>query len=381
MEHKNWNDMKYKINNPFLLSGYESPEYFCDRKLETDKIIEALENGRNLTLISPRRMGKSGLIHNAFYYLSKNADIACYYFDIYNTKSLQDFVQLFANEIVGSLDVKSKKIVDTVFSFFRSIRPVISADEFTGTPQITVDFVPEKTQESLKEIFNYLSKSDKICYIAIDEFQQITNYKDEGVEALLRSYVQRMTNVWFIFSGSQKHTMEKLFTSASQPFFQSTQMLQLGAIAPDEYSKFIYKHFAKAGKNISQEAIDYVYQIVGGHTWYVQMLLNRLYSSGEKEVEQNTVKLLLADILQENEATYQTYCKLITEKQCSLLKAIATEGEVKEPTAAEFIAKYKLGSTSTVSVSLKTLQNKELLLENNGKYLVYDRFFSLWLEG
>jgi len=373
--------MAQKIQNPFLLFGYEGPDYFCDRKIETNKVIEAMENGRNLTLISPRRMGKSGLIHNAFYYLSKKPDTMCYYIDIYNTKSLQELVHLFANEIVGSLDAKSKKIIDTVFSFFKSIRPVISADELTGTPQITVDFAPEKTQESLKEIFNYLAASNKICYIAIDEFQQITNYKqDEGVEALLRSYVQRMTNVRFIFSGSQKHIMEKLFTSASQPFFQSTQMLQLWAISLEEYSKFILKHFEDAGKNISQEAINLVYQTVSGHTWYVQMLLNRLYSSGEKNIEQTTVRKLLNDILEENEATYQTYCKLITEKQCSLLKAIAAEGSVKEPTAAQFIAKHKLGSTSTVSVSLKTLLSKELLLENNGKYMIYDRFFSLWLE-
>ncbi|MDR0573509.1 MAG: ATP-binding protein [Tannerella sp.] len=372
--------MTHKIKNPFLLSGYKNPDYFCDRRAETDKIVEALENGRNLTLISPRRMGKSGLIHNAFYYLSKNEDAACYYIDIYNTKSLQEFVQLFASEIVGSLDAKSKKVIDSVFAFFKSVRPVITADELTGAPQITVDFAQGKTQESLKEIFNYLSKSNKTCYIAIDEFQQITNYKDESVEALLRSYVQRMTNVRFIFSGSRKHIMEKLFTSASQPFFQSTQMLQLGAISLKEYSKFILKHFEKAEKNIPQEAIDFAYQTVGGHTWYMQMLLNRLYSANENITDTNIVKQLLADILQENETTYQTYCKLITEKQFSLLKAIAAESEVQGPTAAEFIAKYKLGSTSTVSVSLKTLLNKELLLENNGKYLVYDRFFALWLK-
>jgi aspartate/tyrosine/aromatic aminotransferase len=157
-------------------------------------------------------------------------------------------------------------------------------------------------------------------------------------------------------------------------------MLQLGAISLEEYSKFILKHFEKAKKNISQEAINFVYQTVSGHTWYVQMLLNRLYSPGEKNIDQTAVRQLLNNILEENEVTYQTYCKLITEKQCSLLKAIAAEGSVKEPTAAQFIAKHKLGSTSTVSVSLKTLLNKELLLENNGKYMVYDRFFSLWLE-
>lgn len=45
--------------NPFVLTGYVSPDYFCDRQKETDKIISALLNGRNITLTSPRRMGKT----------------------------------------------------------------------------------------------------------------------------------------------------------------------------------------------------------------------------------------------------------------------------------------------------------------------------------
>jgi AAA+ ATPase superfamily predicted ATPase len=373
--------MIHKTNNPFLLLGYENPKYFCDRKTETGKIIDALKNGRNITLISPRRMGKSGLIHNVFYYLSKQKDSVCYYIDIYNTKSLQDFVRLFAEEITGSLDAKSKKIIDSLFSFFKSVRPVITADELTGKPKITLEFVQGRTKESLKEIFNYLSSSNKMCYIAIDEFQQITNYKDdEGVEALLRSYIQRMTNVRFIFSGSQKHIMEQMFTSASQPFFQSTQMLQLGAIPLTEYARFIIEHFETANKHITYDAIDHVYSIVEGHTWYMQMFFNRLYSLDEKTIEKGHLTALLSDILQENEITYQTYCKLITDKQLNLLIAIASEGSVKEPTAVEFVSKYGLGSTSTISLSLKTLLAKELLLENTGAYFVYDRFFALWLK-
>ena len=53
--------------NPFLTSGYESPEYFCDRVAETKDLIEALENDRNVTLMAPRRYGKTGLVENVFY--------------------------------------------------------------------------------------------------------------------------------------------------------------------------------------------------------------------------------------------------------------------------------------------------------------------------
>lgn len=60
-----------KPYNPFLVYGYNSPEYFCDREKETDKMISALLNERNLTLISPRRMGKTGLIKNVFYQMKR----------------------------------------------------------------------------------------------------------------------------------------------------------------------------------------------------------------------------------------------------------------------------------------------------------------------
>ena len=56
-----------RITNPFLVYGYAGPEYFCDRKEDTQKMISALQNGRNITLMCPRRMGKTGLIMTAIH--------------------------------------------------------------------------------------------------------------------------------------------------------------------------------------------------------------------------------------------------------------------------------------------------------------------------
>ena len=55
-----------QLNNPFVIYGYKGSEYFCDRKKETEQIIQALSNERNIVLISPRRIGKTGLIHHVF---------------------------------------------------------------------------------------------------------------------------------------------------------------------------------------------------------------------------------------------------------------------------------------------------------------------------
>ncbi|MDR1348122.1 MAG: ATP-binding protein [Prevotellaceae bacterium] len=372
--------MKQAHINPFLLTGYESSEYFCDRKTETEKLRNALRNGRNITLISPRRMGKTGLIHHVFNSFNGDKNVTCIYIDIYHTNSLSDFVKLLANTVTGSVDTKSQKIISKIFSFFKSIRPALVADNISGIPKLTFDFAISQTEESLKEIFDYLSLSGKLCFIAIDEFQQITDYAEKGVEALLRSYVQQLNNVHFIFSGSRKHIMERLFASASRPFYQSSQMLQLSEINKNEYQKFAVKLFLKANKITDSNIFDWIYSKVNGHTWYVQMMLNRLFSLACKKYDISVAEMVLNEILMENEATYQTYCKLITEKQLSLLKAIAAENMITQPTSNVFIDKYRLGAASSIKTALTSLLDKELIFENNGNYRVYDCFFSIWLS-
>lgn len=117
-----------KPNNPFLISGYYSPELFCDREQETRAILEALHNGRNVTLIAPRRMGKTGLIRHAFYRLKEQQpDIDTFYLDIYSTQSLGDFVRLFASTVLGQLDSASQKALSRISKFVRSCRPVYGA--------------------------------------------------------------------------------------------------------------------------------------------------------------------------------------------------------------------------------------------------------------
>lgn len=169
-------------------------------------------------------MGKTGLIKNVFYTLQeKEKNAKCFYLDIFSTQNLREFVALLGREILGKLDSLSQSTLKTLLSFFKSCRPVITMDELSGIPSVSLDIVPSKEEETLKEIFDYLRQSGRECYLAIDEFQQIMEYPEKGVEGLLRSYIQFLPNVHFIFSGSKKHLMEYIFFSIKRPFYQSTQ--------------------------------------------------------------------------------------------------------------------------------------------------------------
>ena len=374
--------MNKKTNplNPFLLTGYMSPVYFCDREQESNKLVSALRNGRNVTLISPRRMGKTGLIRHVFHRLEAEKRAKCYYVDLYKTDSLVSLVEQLAVVVLGSLDTTKRKIVKQLTSFFKSLRPLFSFDSLTGVPTVMVDVKPELAEHSLAEIFSYMEQSGQQCVVAMDEFQSIIDYGDKNVEALLRSHIQQLNNVHFIFSGSQRHVLENRFASANRPFYQSTQIMNLYEIQEESYYDFAKKKLEAHGQQLNADVFGYLYEKLVGHTWYVQVMLNRLYESRDSLISLNVIDDTLTRIVDENEATFQTFMRLVTPSQAKLLKAIANEKSVQQVLAQSFISRHHLGATSSIRSALKALMEKELVLDAQGNYQVYDRFFALWLQ-
>lgn len=370
-----------KITNPFLVYGYASPDYFCDRKEDTERLISALKNGRNITLMSPRRMGKTGLIKNAFHYIRlQEPETACFYMDIFSTTCLNDFIILFGQTVIGKLDTVPQKALASLSGFFKSCRLVFSADPLNGTPQATLDFQPSQAQATLKEIFDYLEHSGRECYIAIDEFQQIMEYPEKGVEGLLRSYIQFLPYVHFIFSGSKQHLMNEIFASAKRPFYRSTETMNLQPIPVGDYFAFAQEWMRKGGKELGEILFKQIYQRFDGHTWYMQFVLNRLYEQTSSQIDSNTVEACMEDIIQSETDSYQLLYGMLTENQSTLLRAIARERTVVAINSTSFIKKYGLKGSSSINAALKFLINKEYVFRSDKGYQVYDRFMELWLQ-
>lgn len=77
-----------------------SKELFCDRETETKTLLEYLLNGSNVTLISPRRYGKTGLIYCVFDEIKhQKIDVSTCLVDIYATENLEDFINVFSEAI------------------------------------------------------------------------------------------------------------------------------------------------------------------------------------------------------------------------------------------------------------------------------------------
>lgn len=376
-------DMKKK-NNPFLLKGYVSRELFCDRQKEVDQLLANVQNGIDTTLISARRMGKTGLIFHFFDHLREQGDVKSIYVDIFSSRNLSEFIKLLAEAILLGFPEKTP-IGKQFLEFIKGFRPLIGYDPLTGQPQIQINYQSAQEKEyTLQGLFNFLENQGEQIVIAIDEFQQISDYPEKNIEALLRTYTQNLTNIRFIFCGSRKAMMINLFSNVKRPFFASTQYLSLEKIDRAEYSLFIRNKFSESGIGITDEALAMVLNWSLMHTFYTQSLCNMLYYIADSEITIDTVKLACVELLKRNEPVFYQYRQLLTTAQWNFLIAIAKEGEVKQLTAQKFISQYEIGTPANARRISRSLLDKELLLELPYKketfYRVYDVFLSRWLE-
>lgn len=369
------------LNNPFVTYGYKGAEYFCDRETETQKIIDGLNNERNITLIAPRRIGKTGLIHHVFAKIKEQqADVHCFYVDIFATKNLTQFIQLLAYHIIGKLDTPSQSALRRASEFFSNFRPTMTFDALTGMPTFSIDVADNQQEQTLQRIFEYLQQSEKRCYIALDEFQQIAEYPEANTEALLRSYIQFLPNVYFIFAGSQQHMMTDMFLSAKRPFYQSSQIVSLGEIAEKTYYEFAARLFERGNMKLSSEAFHHLYQRLDGQTWYLQATMNRLYANNIKSITSTDIDVAIQELVGEQASAFENYYSSLTANQCAVLLAIARDKNAKSPMSNNFIKKHGLPAVSSIKTALKALIERQFITQYQGNYIVYDRFFALWLR-
>lgn len=370
--------------NPFIITEeYVSSEYFCDREFESSVLRSNILNGRNTVLVSPRRMGKSGLISHVL----REKDIAdsflTFSVDLFPTSTFSEMILLLSTEIVWRMKSREERFIDKFVSVVKSLRPGVKMNPVTGEMEFNLSLGEiESPRESLEEIFQYLQESPVPCIVAIDEFQEIADYPEMNVTALLRSCVQKCTNCRFIFAGSSRRMMDKLFNNPSEPFYMSCSPLYLDAIDKEEYWKFSDRHFKAGGRTITRDCFDAIYDCFEGHTWYVQRLLNEMYEragSGKGVVDSRDFPEALDYVVKLSGKTFEEQFRTYPEAQKTLLIAIAKEGKVSAITSVAFVRKHALRSPSTVQSAARPLYEKEVITRTETGYSITNRLFAVWL--
>ena len=375
--------MEKVYQNPFITSGYHSAKYFCDRTSETKTLCQLLINGQDVVLTGPRRVGKTGLIQHCFRQNTLKQNFFPFFIDVYATGNLREFAFVMGKQVFETIKPRGRKYIDKFFSTISSFRSAFKLDSQSGEPIFDIG-VGEIThpEHTLEQIFNFLESTEKPSIVAIDEFQQIDQYPESNVEAFLRTRIQQCPRTRFIFSGSRRQTLHKIFFSSSRPFYQSAALLNLAPIPEEKYTAFIRKHFAKGDKIISPQQVKYVYGLFEGHTWYIQCYFNRLYAllPPNESPSNSVMENCLVNTIALYESMFQGVLFRLSDRQKELLYAIAREGKAKEIMSAAFVKKHALLSPSSVQTSARQLLEKDFIDTDNHVYHIANRFFGLWLS-
>lgn len=373
--------LRDEIFNPFFIGRYVDKQYFCDRKKDTETIVRHILNGRNVALISPRRLGKSGLIHHTFAQDVIKDRYTTIYVDIYATKDLCEMVKALSEAIVKAVGQK-KSWHEKFFSFIKSLRVRFHIDAASGEPTFDIGIGDiENPDKTIRELFDYMEASEKPCILAIDEFQQIREYPQTNTEAFIRSLVQQCSRTSFIFCGSKRHTMTDIFYSPAKPFFQSVISQSLKPIPMETYVEFAGRMFSQRGKILDRAAAEAIYRMFDGCTWYMQMMMNEMFALTKEGMTCTTEYIDFAwdNIIMAQEDRYQAILYGLAPKQKQLLQAIARDRIVEGITSSDFVKRHRLVSASSVQAALKPLLKNDIVTCEEGIYRIYDYFFADYL--
>lgn len=369
--------------NPFVVSGRIPDEYFCDRLTESSELEKSLSNQMNVVLTSSRRMGKTSLVDHVFNKPTISDNYITISVDILQTTTFREFIFALGTAVFDAVATRGEKWRKLFVTFLKSLSGSFGYDPVQNTPTFDVKLgdiqLPEFT---LREIFQYLDSVDKRCLVVIDEFQQITRYPEKNVEEILRTYIQKLSNANFVFSGSRRRLIEEMFFSAKRPFYQSAKPLRLEAIDEDVYFDFATSHFQMARKMITKEAFDLVYKTFWGVTLYVQRLMKDAFieTPAGATCDVAMAERLIMDYIRENDSHLREQLSFVTEPQKELLYAIHDEGQVQSITSSAFNRKHRLRSpSSTQSAALKLLEY-DLITRKEKTYSLSDPLLSLWLS-
>lgn len=357
-------------------------ENFTDRVAETKRMKMDFENGQNVVLISPRRMGKTSLVRRVISQIDLD-QIAIVHLDIYDCRTEYEFYNKLATAVLRQASGKGELMLRNIKEFLTRLTPKISfgldpANEMSVSLGIAPeDYSPEEILQLPEKMAHKMGKHIVVC---IDEFQQIGNFPDSiDVQKRIRGVWQLQKEVSYCLYGSKKHMLTDLFQNKRMPFYQFGDIRFLQPIALADWIPFIRGKFEEKGQSISDEQITRICETVEYQSSYVQQLAWNVMLCCDKVVDEAAMAEAIDDLISQNSTLFLQQTEGLTSYQMNFLKALAA-GETSDLTSAAILKKYNLGSKSNISRLVDILIKKELIEKTGRTVTIADPVFRLWMR-
>lgn len=355
---------------------------FTDRIEETKRIKLDFENGINVILISPRRMGKTSLIKKVISEMD-SPEIKVVYVDIYDCRSEYDFYNRFAETMMKSTGNQLEQVMENIKRFLVRVSPkLLFSPEPNSEFSVSLGITPKDySPEEILDLPERIAKEQGVrIVVCIDEFQQIGEFSDSlTVQKRLRGVWQHHQHVSYCFFGSKKHLMENIFQSRRMPFYQFGEMLHLKCIPTEYWVPFICSRFEKYGKKISEKYAARICHTVKNYSSYVQQLAWNVMAETEIEVNEESFTEGFNALLEQNSSLFIQQTEGLTTYQLNFIRLLCN-GIHSGFNTQSVVELYSLGSKSNVDRIKKCLIDRELItIEKEGVFLA-DCVFELWFK-
>ncbi len=373
------------MRNPFRYGGVVEDEAFCNRKQELADLLRAVENAEKMFVHAERRMGKTSLVKRGLGRLSDKKAKAIYV-DLWPTEGELSFTTATAKAIVEATATRVDQLLEVAKRFFSRLAPSVTVDD-EGKPQVSFgirqgeDALPQ-VEEVLAVPAKLAAQEGKRVVVVFDEFQQVLTYGNDQVERKLRSTIQTQQDVAYLFLGSRKHLIQKMFLDKARPLYRAGGHYPLGPIAATHWRPFIQARFEQADKRIGPDHIGELCALTGGHPFYTQHLCHTLWERCEpgREVDGALMAEAVSLLLERESYAYATLWESLTGNQRRFLKGLAHSPAGVQPFSADFLRGQGLGSASNAQRAAEALIERDVVDRDNGSYVIVDRFFRLWLQ-
>jgi len=364
--------------NPFKYGSIVVAEHFCGRKKLITQIQEHIFSAQNIVIYGERRVGKTSLIYEAIRRQKKFRPLRLDLMDIKSTDTL-------CRKILHALALLEKEAggIERFFKSLASLRPVFSIDPITGSPTIGFDSKVPLSTDNLHEIFHQIKKADaqKAIVVVLDEFQSIIDIDDTtAVIAELRSHIQHATNIPFIFAGSIRKKMERIFISENSPFFKSALPLSVKPLGRDEFIPFLTDKFQSGTRTINDDLWENIFDLAGETTGDVQQLCEALWSVSESgnTLNPNHISQAIELLISREILSSQSIMTRLTEFQVKVLLSLARVGG-KKPTSKAFLKQTGSYNASSVSKTLKRLEETKIIYQIDHDWKFFNPVFKQYL--
>lgn len=369
--------------SPFIFGTTVSISSFTNREKEVGKLYNNLTQGINTMLISPRRWGKSSLVEKVLVEIElKNETIKTVSIDLFSVGSEEEFLELFAREVIKASSSKWEDWISVGKDFFQQLIPKLSVG-IDPVNDFSVGFdwkEIKKYREEILDLPEKISKKKNVKFvICLDEFQNLTSFDSyQQFEKSMRATWQRQKSVTYCLYGSKRHMMTDIFNNPAKPFYRFGDIMMLSKIKREKWISFIKESFKKGKKQISNENAALIPKLMCDHSWYVQQLAHYTWQKSNHEVKIENIVEALQELIYTNTPFYQREVEMISRGQLNLLKAIALKEN--KLTSIDMIEKYRLGTSANVVKNRNVLMNLDIIHEEEGKIEFLDPAFELWFK-